>query len=66
LANGHVERCLVTGRDPDTGVSDLDTLDLLRSYRGGLATSEPLACGIYGQVIEPGAVQLGDAVTLNT
>jgi uncharacterized protein YcbX len=61
--NGHVGRCLVTGQDPESGVSDLATLDLLRSYRAGLATSEPLACGIYGEVIEPGAVRLGDWVT---
>ncbi len=63
--HGHVGRCLVTGRDPESGVSDLDTLGLLRSYRAGLATTEPLACGIYGAVIEPGAVRLGDAVSLN-
>jgi len=60
--HGHIGRCLVTGRDPDTGVSDLDTLELLRSYRAGVATSEPLACGIYGEVIKPGTVRLGDAV----
>ena len=64
--HGHVGRCLVTGRNPDSGVSDLDTLELLRSYRTRIATTEPLACGIYGEVIEPGAVRLGDAVALNT
>ncbi len=64
--HGHAGRCLVTGRDPDSGVSDLDTLELLRSYRTRIATTEPLACGIYGEVIEPGAVRLGDAVALNT
>ena len=60
--HGHVGRCLVTGQNPDTGISDLATLDLLRSYRQGLATTEPLAFGIYGEVIEPGRVQVGDRV----
>ncbi len=30
---GHVGRCLITSRDPDTGVVDLPTLDLLGEYR---------------------------------
>ncbi len=39
-------------------------LDLLRSYRGGLDTTEPLAFGVYGEVVEPGRVALGDRVEL--
>jgi uncharacterized protein len=58
---GHVGRCLVTGQNPDTGNADLPTLKLL-SYRKGLETTEPLAFGIYGEVLEPGTVRLGDAV----
>jgi uncharacterized protein len=61
---GHVGRCLITSRDPDTGVVDLPTLDILGSYRGGLGTTEPLAFGVWGWVVEPGAVQLGDEVRL--
>jgi uncharacterized protein YcbX len=61
--HGHVGRCLVTGQDPESGMPDMSTLDLLRSYRAGLATTEPLAFGIYGGVIEPGAVSLGDPVS---
>lgn len=57
--HGHVGRCLVTGLDPDTGVANLETLEHL-SYRRGLDTTEPLAFGIYGQVLEPGIVRLGD------
>lgn len=60
---GHVGRCIVTTRDPETGDSDLPTLDLLRSYRGGMDTSEPLAFGVYGEVLEPGRAAIGDPVT---
>jgi uncharacterized protein YcbX len=61
---GHVGRCLITSRDPETGVVDLPTLDLLRSYRGGLDTTEPLPFGIYGEVLEAGTVAVGDRVEL--
>jgi uncharacterized protein YcbX len=61
---GHVGRCLVTKLDPESGVRDLETLDALASYRSGAATTEPLACGVYGTVLEPGTVRVGDAVEL--
>lgn len=64
--NGHVGRCLVTSRHPDTGDVDLPTLDMLGSYRRGLDTTEPLPFGIYGGVVEPGSVAVGDAVALET
>jgi hypothetical protein len=57
---GHVGRCLVTSRDPESGQIDLPTLDLLRSYRETAETTEPLAFGIYGRVLEPGLVRVGD------
>ena len=59
---GHVGRCLITTRNPETGEVDLPTLDALRGYRGGLETTEPLAFGIYGRVLEPASVQIGDPV----
>ena len=60
---GHVGRCVITTRDPDTGVVDLPTLKMLGSYRLDLDTTEPLAFGVHGRVLEPGPVRLGDPVT---
>jgi uncharacterized protein YcbX len=62
--NGHVGRCLITSRDPETGRIDLPTLDILGRYRGGLETTEPLPFGIYGQVLDPAVVRVGDPVTV--
>jgi uncharacterized protein YcbX len=59
---GHVGRCIVTHRHPESGTVDLPTLDLLRGYRAGLDTTEPLAFGVYGEVLEPGDVAVGDPV----
>jgi len=63
VPRGHVGRCLVTGRDPDSGVSDIATLDALAGYREDAGTTEPLAAGVYGEVEQPGVVRVGDAVT---
>lgn len=62
--SGHVGRCLVTTRDPDTGRSDLPTLDVLRTYRAASATTEPLALGVYGAVLRAGTVRVGDRLCL--
>ena len=61
---GHVGRCLITSRDPESGVVDLPTLDVIRDYRGAADATEPLPFGIYGEVVEPGRVAVGDAVSV--
>ncbi len=63
--HGHVGRCLITSRDPDTAESDLATLDLLRGYRDDQAATEPLPFGIYGEVLEAGCVRVGDPVAVD-
>jgi len=59
---GNIGRCAVTTLDPDTGVSDLDTLAALGTYRDREVTTEPLAFGVWARVVKAGAVRLGDAV----
>jgi uncharacterized protein len=65
VLRGHVGRCIVTSRHPETGKVDLPTLDLLRSFRVGAPTSEPLAFGVYGSVLGPGLVSVGDGVEIS-
>ena len=48
--------------DPRTGISDLDTLAALATYRQGEVTSEPLAFGVWARVVQPGAVRVGDRI----
>jgi uncharacterized protein len=60
---GDVGRCVVTTCDPDTAVSDFDTLKLLAGYRREGVT-EPLPFGVYCDVAVPGRVRVGDRVHL--
>jgi uncharacterized protein YcbX len=62
---GHVGRCVITSRHPETGEVDLPTLKLLGSYRRDAETTEPVAFGIYGQVARAGSVALGDPVVVD-
>lgn len=63
---GHVGRCNITSRDPVTGRSDTPTLKILGRYRRKVESTEPLPFGIYGRVMEPAVVRVGDAVALRT
>ena len=58
---GDVGRCVVTTCDPETGLSDFDTLKVLAGYRREGVT-EPLPFGVYCDVAVPGRVRVGDAV----
>ncbi len=62
--DGNVGRCAVTTQDPDTGYPTFDTLHFLNETRGTLETTEPLPFGVWSDVVQPGAVRLGDAVAL--
>lgn len=61
VLNGDVGRCVVTSHNPDTGVTDFDTLGTLARYRRE-GRNEPLPLGVYGAVAAPGRVRVGDAV----
>lgn len=60
--NGLAGRCVVTTHDPQTGRPTLDTLRVLRAYRGQVPSDEPLPFGVWGEVLRPGAVALGSPV----
>lgn len=59
--HGDVGRCAVTTQDPDTGVPTVDTLAALARYRRE-GRVERLPFGIFGAVVEPGRVRVGDPV----
>ena len=51
-----IVRCAATNVDPDTGMRDLAIpATLMRSF--GHAD-----CGVYGEVVEPGAIAVGDRI----
>ena len=57
---GDVGRCAITTQNPETGRPDFDTLRTIAGYRGVREGNIPF--GIYGEVVEPGRVALGDSV----
>ncbi len=58
-----VPRCVITTLDPATGVRDFPTLSVISSYRGVAGDGE-LQFGVYGDVVRPGTIAVGDAVEL--
>jgi len=64
VVHGHVGRCAVTTCNPETGERDLDTLAALADYRGQLEATERLPFGVWGDVLRPGRVRVGDDVVL--
>lgn len=52
-------RCAVTTRDPATGERDVDALRAMIDAKG------VADLGIYGEVVEPGTIRVGDAVAVD-
>lgn len=61
---GHVGRCAVTTRDPDSGQTDLKTLHFLKFSRDDVDSHEALPFGVYGEILESGTVRIGDQISL--
>ena len=61
--SGPVDRCAATTRHPDTGERDLDTLRLIKDYRGQ-APDGSICFGMLARVESPGRVRVGDTVEL--
>jgi uncharacterized protein len=60
-----VGRCAITTQNPESGVPDFDTLRTISSYREltqNEAGKKHIPLGVFGEVVEPGGVTLGDAV----
>lgn len=55
-------RCVITTQDPDTGARDFPTLHVIRRYRG-VREGDKLPFGIYAEVVQPGRVSIGDAIS---
>jgi hypothetical protein len=56
-----IPRCAVTTQDPETGIRNFKTLHLIKDYRGA-RNGKYLDFGVGADVLEPGAIRVGDAV----
>jgi uncharacterized protein YcbX len=62
---GDVGRCAITTQNPETGVPDFDTLRTIDAYRSrtnNVSGKEHIPFGVYGDVVQAGAVRVGDTV----
>ena len=60
-----IPRCAITTHDPDTGDRDFDTLHAIKDYRGFAGPEgKDLMFGVYGDVVQPGTIRVGDEVRL--
>jgi uncharacterized protein len=57
-----IARCAITTKDPDTGERDFDTLGAIRGYRGQNPETMGIDFGVFGEVVRPGRVRVGDPV----
>jgi uncharacterized protein len=56
-------RCVITTQDPDTGERDFPTLHVIKRYRG-IRDGHALDFGVYADVVRPGRVAVGDAISV--
>lgn len=65
---GPIHRCAATTRNPESGVVDLKTLRLVIDYRGRQDSVFGFGAnfGVYGDVIEPGTISVGDRLRVRT
>lgn len=55
-------RCVITTQDPETGEGNFPTLKAIKAYRG-LRDGRKIDFGVYGEVVTPGSVATGDAIS---
>jgi uncharacterized protein len=61
--NAFDPRCVITTQDPETGLGDIPTLHTIKGYRG-LRDGKHIDFGVYADVVEPGTIRMGDAVSV--
>jgi hypothetical protein len=59
---GPVPRCVVTTRDPTSGLKDFDTLKRIAEFRPLMTDPRGVPFGMYAEVVRPGLVRVGDDV----